>query len=39
MQQISHAYRTIPFTKVAQMSHKSEYTKAQKKIRPNGADF
>ncbi len=34
MQQTSHAYRTIPFTKVAQMSHKLEYTKAQKKSAP-----
>lgn len=39
MQQISHAYRTIPFTKVAQMSREPQKEQKHKKSAPNGADF
>lgn len=39
MQQISHAYRTIPFTKVAQLSCEPQKEQKHKKSAPSGADF
>lgn len=39
MQQASHAYRTIPFTKVAQMSCEPQKEQKHKKSALSGADF